>query len=207
MEALVILGLDSGATPRQVRRAYRRLALRYHPDCNRDAASGAFKVWCQTRFRDVTGAYAVLAAGFDDQDESEHYGDCRRCGDWESLGVGLDGNAYCRTCLLEAAGKRALPAPPAVMVRLTATTVGLGVSAVALAEYVLGGGGIFGWISVGSSLAAMVVLAAVCLKVQWTSPQGSGRAARAKPSRRRFRWRHRLPGFRRSGHIPVCPPS
>ncbi|MBZ0253303.1 MAG: DnaJ domain-containing protein, partial [Candidatus Methylomirabilis sp.] len=49
------LGLDPGATPAQVKRAYRMLARSYHPDLRPgDKAAEA-------RFRDVSLAYEVLS--------------------------------------------------------------------------------------------------------------------------------------------------
>ena len=55
MDFYIILGLDRGATVGDVKRAYRRLARRYHPDINPgDQASAAF-------FRRVNEAYATLS--------------------------------------------------------------------------------------------------------------------------------------------------
>src|ERR671915_2411719 len=54
MDLYVILGLPHGATESDIKRAYRRLARRFHPDINpgdREAAA---------RFRDVLSAYEVL---------------------------------------------------------------------------------------------------------------------------------------------------
>ena len=49
-----VLGVAEGATAEQIRRAYRRLAMRYHPDRNKspDAAE---------KFKQVREAYAVLS--------------------------------------------------------------------------------------------------------------------------------------------------
>ncbi|MDN5918823.1 MAG: molecular chaperone DnaJ [Pseudonocardia sp.] len=48
-----ILGIESGAGPDEIKRAYRRLARELHPDVNPDPAS-------QERFREVSTAYEVL---------------------------------------------------------------------------------------------------------------------------------------------------
>ncbi|MBW0103949.1 molecular chaperone DnaJ [Pseudonocardia sp. KRD291] len=48
-----ILGIDSGAGPDEIKRAYRRLARELHPDVNPDPTS-------QERFREVSTAYEVL---------------------------------------------------------------------------------------------------------------------------------------------------
>lgn len=49
-----ILGVAKGATPEEIKRAYRRLARELHPDVNPDEAA-------QQRFREVTTAYEVLS--------------------------------------------------------------------------------------------------------------------------------------------------
>jgi len=49
------LGLNQGASQEEVKKAYRRLALKYHPDRNRDD-SGAEDI-----FKEIGEAYAVLS--------------------------------------------------------------------------------------------------------------------------------------------------
>ncbi len=48
-----ILGVDRGADEAELKRAYRRLAMQYHPDRNGDAEAEA-------RFKEITEAYEVL---------------------------------------------------------------------------------------------------------------------------------------------------
>lgn len=50
-----ILGLELGATTKQIKNAYRKLALQYHPDRNRDDPTAADKM------KAVNEAYAVLS--------------------------------------------------------------------------------------------------------------------------------------------------
>jgi len=50
-----VLGVDRGATMEALKKAYRRLALQYHPDRNPDDPSA------EDRFKEVSEAYAVLA--------------------------------------------------------------------------------------------------------------------------------------------------
>lgn len=49
-----VLGVDRSATRDQLKQAYRRLALKYHPDRNKDPDAAA-------KFREIAEAYAVLS--------------------------------------------------------------------------------------------------------------------------------------------------
>jgi molecular chaperone DnaJ len=63
MDLYIVLGVQRGATTGDIKRAYRRLARRYHPDINpgdREAAS---------RFRQILDAYETLM----DPDRRRHY--------------------------------------------------------------------------------------------------------------------------------------
>ncbi|MCQ2816491.1 MAG: DnaJ domain-containing protein [archaeon] len=54
-----ILGLDRNATPDQIKKAYRKLALKWHPD--RNAESEESKKIAQQKFIDIGDAYSVLS--------------------------------------------------------------------------------------------------------------------------------------------------
>ena len=49
-----VLGLDRGATEEEVKKAYRRQAVKYHPDKNPGDKSA------EERFKEATEAYEVL---------------------------------------------------------------------------------------------------------------------------------------------------
>ena len=49
-----ILGVGREANEREIKRAYRRLAMKYHPDRNREAGAEA-------KFKEIQGAYAILS--------------------------------------------------------------------------------------------------------------------------------------------------
>ena len=49
-----ILGVDSNAFDKEIRRAFRKLALRYNPDINKDAEAGE-------RFKEICEAYEALS--------------------------------------------------------------------------------------------------------------------------------------------------
>src|SRR4051812_17464692 len=54
MDFYVILGLEQGATESEIRRAYRRLARRFHPDINPGDRTA------EARFRQILQAYETL---------------------------------------------------------------------------------------------------------------------------------------------------
>jgi hypothetical protein len=99
-----ILGLRPGASPDQVHRAYKQLALRHHPDrsCG-DPES--HKLFCQ-----VTEAYARLKSLFVGRTVSPNVGVCPKCDHVAELYLGLDRRRYCATCLLYSR-RRFLPLP------------------------------------------------------------------------------------------------
>ena len=63
MDFYVILGLDRGATLGDIKRAYRRLARRYHPDINPGDRMAA------AQFRQIAEAYETLS----DSDRRQRY--------------------------------------------------------------------------------------------------------------------------------------
>ena len=54
-----ILGIERNATPEEIKKAYRKLALKYHPD--RNSESEQSKKIAQRKFEDVSDAYSVLS--------------------------------------------------------------------------------------------------------------------------------------------------
>ena len=54
-----MLGLHEGATMQEIKEAYRKLALRYHPDKNISKQDGE-------KFKIITEAYQTLRIGYDD---------------------------------------------------------------------------------------------------------------------------------------------
>ena len=56
-----ILGLAEGATPAEVRRAYRALARRFHPDAHPHASESERRALA-ARFDELTRAYRAIVA-------------------------------------------------------------------------------------------------------------------------------------------------
>src|SRR3954453_23776471 len=54
MDLFIVLGLEQGASAADIRRAYRRLARRFHPDINPGDQAA------ETRFREILEAYETL---------------------------------------------------------------------------------------------------------------------------------------------------
>ena len=50
-----VLGVDKSADDKEIKKAYRRLAMKYHPDRNPDDAAA------EEKFKEATEAYEVLA--------------------------------------------------------------------------------------------------------------------------------------------------
>ena len=56
--AWTTLGVQQGAAPSEIKAAYRKLAMRYHPDRTADAGA-------EEKFKDITAAYTALMQGVD----------------------------------------------------------------------------------------------------------------------------------------------
>ena len=109
-----ILGVEPGASLRQVHAAYKKLALKHHPDrAPDDPASHEI-------FIHVTEAYSILKNAYHQSKGSPiritRFKRCPRCGQNGLLVKGLDGGMYCVECLL---GRRRkyLPLPIMEVIR------------------------------------------------------------------------------------------
>ncbi|MBN2561666.1 MAG: J domain-containing protein [Phycisphaerae bacterium] len=111
-----VLGIRPGATAEQVHYAYKRLALRHHPD--RTAGDpDSLAQFCR-----VTEAYRTLKEASLAHGGSRPAERCRKCHCVAELFRGLDGGRYCSACLLNTR-RRYLPLPKFQTVRCIATIV------------------------------------------------------------------------------------
>ena len=58
-----VLGVSKGATPDEIKKAYRKLAKQYHPDLNPDNKDA------EAKFKEVNEAYEILS----DADKRDKY--------------------------------------------------------------------------------------------------------------------------------------
>lgn len=81
-----VLGVASTATPDEIKKAYRRLAKRYHPDANQNDPKAT------DRFKEISEAYQVIG----DPDKRKQYDDMRRLGSFGFGGGAPSGGAGAR---------------------------------------------------------------------------------------------------------------
>ena len=79
-----VLGVDRGAAEADVKKAYRRLAMKYHPDRNPDDADA------EERFKEATEAYQVLT----DDEKRQRYDQFGHAGVDGAAGGGFDASGF-----------------------------------------------------------------------------------------------------------------
>jgi molecular chaperone DnaJ len=76
-----VLGVSASATQEEIKKAYRRLAKKYHPDANQNDPKAA------ERFKEISEAYNVIG----DDAKRKQYDDMRRYGSFAGFGGGRGG--------------------------------------------------------------------------------------------------------------------
>lgn len=150
------LGVAPGATLRQIHAAYKRLALKHHPDrAPDDPESHAI-------FIQVTEAYSILKTAHrvarSSSTRPRRIQSCPRCSRFEELFKGLDGGRYCEACLL---GRRRkfLPLPSLEVIRCVGVIILQAVALACLLNACLGGDRRFFGAAVVSCVSALGVMA------------------------------------------------
>ncbi|GEM_PF-2040699 len=163
-EAYAILGLESGASPQQVHAAYRRLALKYHPDRNPGHEN-------LEHFKRLAAAYRLLRNKFrlDRTDSQLVRGVCDRCGEYAVVHQTLDGSRSCATCLSFFNRRPLLPAPTITIVTCATTIVLLALAlGCLLAGLILSSPGYL-LMTIVLGVSALVSLAVTCVTVVYTA--------------------------------------
>ncbi|HCB55196.1 MAG TPA: molecular chaperone DnaJ, partial [Gammaproteobacteria bacterium] len=74
-----VLGVDKGSDVKQIKKAYKRLAMKHHPDRNADNKEAA-----ETKFKEIQKAYAILS----DEQKRQAYDQFGHAGVDGSAGAG-----------------------------------------------------------------------------------------------------------------------
>jgi hypothetical protein len=158
------LGLSVGASGDEVRAAFRRLALQYHPDLDRSPSSAQ-------HFVEVLQAYRALQIEMGLRPNVAHYRLCPRCGQYRELLDGLDGLQGCPDCLLGiTARRRLLPLLRLVTVKHVGTIALYGASILLAFAFVQRGGPLLAAASVGCAVVGLLLLFVTCMTVTDVAP-------------------------------------
>ncbi|HVP13478.1 MAG TPA: J domain-containing protein [Phycisphaerae bacterium] len=147
-----ILGLQPGASAEQVHRAYKQLALRYHPDRS-VGDPDSHRIFCQ-----ATEAYSRLKNALFAHARLRNVGFCPKCEQVAELYQGMDRRHYCATCLLHSR-RRFLPLPSFQKVRCIVAITLQGLALYCVIVSTLTGDWLPGAAAVLFALAAMCALA------------------------------------------------
>lgn len=153
-----VLGLGSAATPAEIRRAYRHLALRYHPDKH-----GGSEV-ARRQFSEIATAYRTLMRAARATASGVRVGECCECQEFGEVGVGPDGRPRCAPCALYGP-RRMLPLPALVVVRCVGTIIMLAVTAWLLMQALSSGRASHALLAFLAGMASLLILAGTCLRV------------------------------------------
>jgi hypothetical protein len=183
VECLRILGVAASASPREIKRAYRRLALKLHPDRRRGDDDA------RRRFVQLSKAYQTLmrAARVREQakERDREVGICRHCGQFAQVFHSPDGVVLCERCILKPRGMLFLPLPAIVVVKCAAT---IALNALAVGFLIVGWVQQSMWLSgvaCGTGLLGLIALAVTCLSIRYCTQPAEMAMYRKLATRRR----------------------
>jgi len=152
-DCLLVLGLPPSATPEEIQRAYKRLALQHHPDRTGDDPVN------HERFCRVTEAYASLKRVHNVRAAAAQVGPCYRCEETAEVFRGPGGLDFCADCLL-GRHKRFLPLPRIETIRCFVAIFFLALALILLLMTIVGDDwrhGIAGMVCTGLATIALAV--------------------------------------------------
>jgi len=174
-ECLRLLGLPEAASVAQIKRAYRLLAQRFHPD-----KSGGDEA-ARKHFIAISNAYRSLMRGARLVAKGKLVGTCCVCREFGEVVPGLDGRARCPRCALRPGGRLFLPLPTFVVVRCASAFVMLVASCYLLLRAIQTGRMGYAAGAFAVALATLAVLAVICLRVVYCiSPHEASLRRKAK---------------------------
>jgi len=160
-ECLRILGLSATASRREIKRAYRRLALEYHPDMRQGDDEA------KRRFVELSRAYQTLMRAGRAGAGNRETGICACCGQLAEVFHNPDGRALCERCILKPGGRRFLPLPPIVVVKCVVGVVLNLVAAGCLTAALLRHSPILAAAACVAGFLALASLALTCLSIRY----------------------------------------
>jgi len=161
LECLELLELPASATQEQIKRAYRRLAQKLHPDKHGgDEAS-------RRQFVAVGTAYHLLVQRAQVIKSGKPMGACARCGGMGEVSVGLDGALRCRNCVALQLGGHVLPFSELIVVKCAAPLILLAAAIYFLILAFPVGHLVYLAAAFAAGLLSLVALAYTCLTVPY----------------------------------------
>lgn len=158
-ECLKVLGLHEAASAAEIKRAYRRLAQRFHPDKVGEGEAS------RRHFVAISKAYRSLMRVARLTERGRAVGRCCVCRQFGEVTVGLDGMARCPVCALRPGGRPLLPMPVFTVVKCVSAVLLLVLTVYFLVRALQTGRFEFAAIGFLSGLGALLALAITSLRV------------------------------------------
>lgn len=159
-DCLRILGLPATASRREIKRAYRRLALEYHPDTHHGDEES------RRRFVELSNAYQTLTRAARGRELQREVGVCGGCGQLAEVFHSPDGKNLCERCILRPGGTRFLPLPMIIVVKCTVTILLNVVAVGCLTAGWLRGSASLTVVACVAGFLGLLALAVTCLSIR-----------------------------------------
>jgi hypothetical protein len=169
-ECFRVLGLPDAASPAEIKRAYRRMAQRFHPDKNRGDELA------RRHFDTISDAYRFLMRTARLVEKGTPLGTCCVCREFGEVVVGIDGRSRCPKCVLRPGGRLLLPMPVYTIASGAGAFVLLGVAIYLLLRATATGDIVYAAGAFAAGLGAIAAVAFVCFRVVYCiQPQEQAR--------------------------------